>query len=96
LIDEFILFNAFLSPFRIEDDLRLAALHPRLWNGNEIGTDAASIDDLVGDAFVGESKMAAGLLKGEFKIGFSITTGGIDCPMAKCVRQGPLTKYSMP
>jgi hypothetical protein len=77
-VDLPVLFDPVLRPLGVEYELPTAFLGGR--DRDEVGTDAAIFDDLVGDAVIGELEVPARLLKGgELRIGFSMTTSGTMC-----------------
>src|SRR6185437_857053 len=57
LVDEFVFFDAILSPLGLEEQLFLALLFGA-GDGHEIGADVPAINHLIGDALGGEAKMA--------------------------------------
>lgn len=62
VVNELIFFNAVLCPLRVEWKLLRAFLF-RLGDRHEIRTCPPAVVDLVGDAFLGKSKMASRLVK---------------------------------
>ena len=62
VVDELVLFDAVLGPLGVEQQL-LGPLLLRLGDGDEIRTGPAAVDDLVGDALVGEPEMARRLVE---------------------------------
>ena len=75
VVDELVLFDAVLCPFRLEYGLFCRAVFLfGTRNRHEIGADAATYNLLIRDSFVVKPEMSVGSSNGELMIGFSMTT----------------------
>ena len=63
IVDQLVLFDAVLRPFRIELELRLA-FFTGLGDGDEVGAYTATPNDLVSDSLIGELEMLGRFRKG--------------------------------
>ena len=61
VVDELVLLDTVLRPFRLDEEL--LALLPRLRDRHEVGADPPAGDDLVRDALVGKPEMAGRLVE---------------------------------
>src|SRR5690606_21579305 len=68
VVDEAIFLDTLACPVGIQAHL-LPGLAAGTWDGNEIGTRPAPLDDLVGDAVVRKAKVASRFAKGRIEDG---------------------------
>jgi hypothetical protein len=62
-VDEGVLLNPILGPFRVEGQLDTLALLPGFGDGDKVGTNASSLDDFVGYPLIRKTEVSSGLLE---------------------------------